>query len=169
MLAAGAREAEESGAPAAVSRAAGAHRRDARRSTITFAGLAAAVDDFDRLLSGELEPAAESDRGAAQLLEQTRFLSAAFRAYEARLAGRQCRRRARRARANRRKRRRHADAATGRRDRRSPVRSGRLLARRCDAAHDGRRPRRDRHRRDRQRARCRDISIGCGWRSSRST
>ncbi len=43
------------------------------------------VDDFDRLLSGELEPAAESDRGAAQLLEQTRFLVAAFRGYEARL------------------------------------------------------------------------------------
>ena len=43
------------------------------------------VDDFDRLLSGELEPAAEADRGAAQLLEQTRFLAAAFRGYEARL------------------------------------------------------------------------------------
>ena len=42
------------------------------------------VDDFDRLLTGELEPAAESDRGAAQLLEQTRFLSAAFRVYETR-------------------------------------------------------------------------------------
>jgi RecB family exonuclease len=44
------------------------------------------IDDFDRLLIGELEPAAEADRGAAQLLEQTRFLSAAFRLYEARLA-----------------------------------------------------------------------------------
>jgi RecB family exonuclease/inactivated superfamily I helicase len=43
------------------------------------------VDDFDRLLTGELEPAAEADRGAAQLLEQTRFLAAAFRGYEARL------------------------------------------------------------------------------------
>ena len=43
------------------------------------------VDDFDRLLTGELEPAADSDRGAAQLLEQTRFLAAAFRGYEVRL------------------------------------------------------------------------------------
>ena len=43
------------------------------------------VDDFDRLLTGELEPAADSDRGAAQLLVQTRFLAAAFRGYEARL------------------------------------------------------------------------------------
>ena len=43
------------------------------------------VDDFDRLLTGELEPAAESDRGAAQLLDQTRFLSAAFRSYESHL------------------------------------------------------------------------------------
>ena len=43
------------------------------------------VDDFDRLLSGELEPAADSDQGAAQLLEQTRFLAAAFRGYEERL------------------------------------------------------------------------------------
>ncbi|MEO7134735.1 MAG: PD-(D/E)XK nuclease family protein, partial [Vicinamibacterales bacterium] len=47
--------------------------------------LGRSVGDFDRLLSGELEPAAESDRGALQLLEQTRFLAAAFRAYEARL------------------------------------------------------------------------------------
>ena len=44
------------------------------------------VDDFDRLLCGELEPAAESDQGAAQLLDQTRFLVAAFRGYESRLA-----------------------------------------------------------------------------------
>jgi len=44
------------------------------------------VEDFDRLLTGELEPAAESDRGAFQLLEQTRFLTAAFRGYESRLA-----------------------------------------------------------------------------------
>jgi RecB family exonuclease len=43
------------------------------------------IDDFDRLLAGELEPAAESDRGAAQLLEQTHFLAAAFRAYESRM------------------------------------------------------------------------------------
>lgn len=44
------------------------------------------VDDFDRLLRGELEPAAESDRGAAQLLEQTAFLTVAFRSYETRIA-----------------------------------------------------------------------------------
>jgi RecB family exonuclease/inactivated superfamily I helicase len=43
------------------------------------------VDDFGRLLIGELEQAAETDRGAWQLLEQTRFLSAAFRSYEQRL------------------------------------------------------------------------------------
>lgn len=43
------------------------------------------VDDFDRLLTGELAPAADSDQGAAQLLEQTRFLVTAFRGYEARL------------------------------------------------------------------------------------
>ncbi|MDP2055078.1 MAG: PD-(D/E)XK nuclease family protein, partial [Acidobacteriota bacterium] len=43
------------------------------------------VDDFDRLLTGELEPAADSDQGAAQLLEQTRFLTATFRGYEVRL------------------------------------------------------------------------------------
>ena len=44
------------------------------------------IDDFDRLLTGELEPAADSDQGAAQLLEQTHFLAATFRGYEARLA-----------------------------------------------------------------------------------
>ena len=43
------------------------------------------IDDFDRLLTGELAPAADSDRGAAQLLEQTHFLVATFRGYEARL------------------------------------------------------------------------------------
>ena len=55
------------------------------RFTITSADLGRTVDDFDRLLTGELAPAAESDRGAWQLLEQTRFLSAAFRLYETRL------------------------------------------------------------------------------------
>jgi RecB family exonuclease len=44
------------------------------------------VDDFERNLSDELEPARDSDRGAAQLLEQTRFLAATFRGYEERLA-----------------------------------------------------------------------------------
>ncbi len=42
--------------------------------------------DFDRLVSGDLEAAAESDRGAAQLLELTRFLVAAFAGYDQRLA-----------------------------------------------------------------------------------
>ena len=41
------------------------------------------VADFGRLIGGELEPAAESDRGAQQLFEQTRFLGTAFEAYEA--------------------------------------------------------------------------------------
>ena len=43
------------------------------------------VADFERLVIGELQDAAESDRGAAQLLEQTHFLVAAFRGYEHRL------------------------------------------------------------------------------------
>src|SRR5262249_46815619 len=47
------------------------------------------IDDFDRLLSGELEPAAESDRGAQQLLEQTRFLATSFRIYEDQVAASQ--------------------------------------------------------------------------------
>jgi RecB family exonuclease len=45
------------------------------------------VADFDRHVRAELEPSADADRGAAQLLEQTRFLSAVFEGYEARLAG----------------------------------------------------------------------------------
>lgn len=40
------------------------------------------LDDFARNLGAELEPAAETDRGAAQLLRQTAFLSTAFAAYE---------------------------------------------------------------------------------------
>ena len=39
------------------------------------------VDDFQRLLDGELEPQAATDRGAERMLRQTRFLAAAFRAY----------------------------------------------------------------------------------------
>lgn len=85
MLAAGAREAEEGGArppfhvrPALIAEMLGLYDRIRR--------LGRTVDDFERLLAGELEPAAESDRGAAQLLDQTRFLTAAFRAYESRLA-----------------------------------------------------------------------------------
>jgi RecB family exonuclease len=44
------------------------------------------VDDFERVLVDKLAPAAETDRGAARLLQQTRFLVALFRAYERRLA-----------------------------------------------------------------------------------
>jgi RecB family exonuclease len=40
------------------------------------------VDRFEELLVGSLD---DADRGAARLLEQTRFLAAAFRAYERRL------------------------------------------------------------------------------------
>ena len=40
------------------------------------------VADFDRLMTGALEPSADHDRGAARLLAQTRFLSAAFEAFE---------------------------------------------------------------------------------------
>jgi RecB family exonuclease len=43
------------------------------------------VDAFERLLVDELEPSAEFDRGARRLLLQTRFLVAAFRAYDRRL------------------------------------------------------------------------------------
>src|SRR5687768_7730271 len=84
MLAACAREAEEAGDPAPF------QLRPALVAEMIalydhLRRLGRTVDDFDRLLSGELEPAAESDRGAAQLLDQTRFLVAAFRGYEARL------------------------------------------------------------------------------------
>jgi RecB family exonuclease len=49
------------------------------------------LDDFDRNVRAELEPAADTDRGAAQLLRQTAFLSAVFAAYERRLdAGGTC-------------------------------------------------------------------------------
>ena len=44
------------------------------------------VDDFDRNLRAELEPAADTDRGAARLLEQTRFLSATFHGYQQHLS-----------------------------------------------------------------------------------
>ena len=43
------------------------------------------VDAFERLLIDELEPSADLDRGARRLLLQTRFLVAAFRAYDRRL------------------------------------------------------------------------------------
>jgi len=44
------------------------------------------VDDFERVAVEELERAVDSDRGAVRMLAQTRFLVAAFRGYEARLA-----------------------------------------------------------------------------------
>ena len=46
------------------------------------------VADFERVATTALERDAETDRGAARMLEQTRFLAAAFRVYEAMLAGR---------------------------------------------------------------------------------
>ena len=46
------------------------------------------VDDFERVAVTELERDAETDRGAARMLDQTRFLVAAFRAYEAALDAR---------------------------------------------------------------------------------
>ncbi len=44
------------------------------------------VDDFERLVGTALESGASFDRGAARLLEETRFLAAAFRAYGVALA-----------------------------------------------------------------------------------
>jgi RecB family exonuclease len=44
------------------------------------------IDDFERLVGTALESGASFDRGAARLLEETRFLTAAFRGYDAALA-----------------------------------------------------------------------------------
>ncbi len=44
------------------------------------------VEAFDRLLTGSLEGSADIDRGAERLLRLTRFLSAAFKTFEQRLA-----------------------------------------------------------------------------------
>jgi RecB family exonuclease len=41
-----------------------------------------AVDDFERVLTGVLEPGADTDRGAARLLIQTRYLVRVYRKYE---------------------------------------------------------------------------------------
>jgi RecB family exonuclease len=49
---------------------------------------ARSLDDFDRNLRAELEPVADTDRGAAQLLRQTAFLAAVFAAYERQLDAR---------------------------------------------------------------------------------
>ena len=47
------------------------------------------VDQFERLLVEELEPAAASDRGAERMLRQTRFLAWTFRAYRRQVGERQ--------------------------------------------------------------------------------
>ena len=44
------------------------------------------VDAFERLLTEDLGPSVDLDRGARRLLRQTRFLAATFRTYERRLA-----------------------------------------------------------------------------------
>ena len=44
------------------------------------------VDDFYRLTSGELQPVAETDRGAERLLRQAEFLAAAFAEFEKRIS-----------------------------------------------------------------------------------
>jgi RecB family exonuclease len=44
------------------------------------------VDRFERALVEELERDADTDRGAARMLQQTRFLAATFRGYESRVA-----------------------------------------------------------------------------------
>jgi RecB family exonuclease len=44
------------------------------------------VETFERIVVGELEPRASTDRGAERLLDETRFLVSAFRAFERRVA-----------------------------------------------------------------------------------
>ena len=44
------------------------------------------IDAFERNVSAQLERDADLDRGARRLLDQTRFLAAAFRAFESRVA-----------------------------------------------------------------------------------
>lgn len=44
------------------------------------------LDDFERLMTGTLEPSADTDRGAERMLRQTRFLSAALADFERRVA-----------------------------------------------------------------------------------
>jgi RecB family exonuclease len=44
------------------------------------------IDDFYRLVTGELSPVADTDRGAERLLEQAEFLAAAFAEFEKRTA-----------------------------------------------------------------------------------
>ena len=44
------------------------------------------IDDFHRLVTGELQPVADTDRGAGRLLAQAEFLAASLAEFEARLA-----------------------------------------------------------------------------------
>ncbi len=80
-----ARTASDSGAPAPFRLRAGlvveilAFYDELRRRDRTVA-------DFDRLMIGSLEASAEIDRGAERMLRQTRFLSAAFAEFEARVS-----------------------------------------------------------------------------------
>lgn len=43
------------------------------------------LDDFERVVGGDLEPRAEYDRGAERLLRQTRFMVGTYREFDARL------------------------------------------------------------------------------------
>jgi len=45
------------------------------------------LDDFERLVLGQLSPSADMDRGAERLVRQTRFLGAAFGAFEQLIGG----------------------------------------------------------------------------------
>jgi hypothetical protein len=44
------------------------------------------LDDFERLMTGTLDPSADTDRGAERMLRQTRFLAAALGEFERRVA-----------------------------------------------------------------------------------
>jgi RecB family exonuclease len=85
MLGAAARDAEDAGLPPPF------HLRPALLAEMLalydqVRRQARTIDDFERLVTTELAAAADLDRGASQLLEQTRFVVATFRGYEARLA-----------------------------------------------------------------------------------
>ena len=45
------------------------------------------IDAFDRLVTTDLEPSVDLDRGARRLLRQTRFLAATFKRYESKVDG----------------------------------------------------------------------------------
>ena len=86
LLGAAARDAIDAGSAAAVPAAARADRRDARRSTTRCAASSGPSTRSSGSSPAELEPRTEIDRGAERLLRQTRFLVAAFRAFERRVA-----------------------------------------------------------------------------------